>query len=77
MHSKTVKILSLFFVLFLMVFIAGVISLSVGASDVTLSDILQMLQGEQISPAARSIICQIRFPRIVVGFAVGSALALA
>ncbi|MBI4844900.1 MAG: iron ABC transporter permease [Candidatus Omnitrophica bacterium] len=73
MKTKIIKALALCFILLVIVIMVAVFSLSVGASKIALKDILS----GNASPSAMSIIYQIRLPRIVLGFAVGSALALA
>ncbi|MFH2137362.1 MAG: iron ABC transporter permease [Candidatus Omnitrophota bacterium] len=52
-------------------------SLSVGATKIPFSQIVQIMQTPSESSPFYSILFQIRLPRILLGFAVGSALSIA
>jgi len=67
-----------FFLILLAVilFVVVLIALSVGSSRLPLSQILQVLLGGG-EPASRTIIFNVRMPRIATGIAVGIALSMA
>ena len=55
----------------------SLLSLSAGASGVSLSDTLgALLRGEALDPADRLVLLQIRLPRLAMGLMVGAALAV-
>ncbi len=55
----------------------GIYSLSVGASKVPPQEIFSLILGGNQQTTNYSILFQIRLPRIILGFAVGSALSIA
>jgi iron complex transport system permease protein len=57
--------------------LTAVISLQVGATDVTLSAMLgKLAQGEPLTQMERVVLWDIRLPRLVMGLLVGAALAV-
>jgi len=56
---------------------ASLASLSVGASDVTLAEMLgKLIQGQSLTQLEKVVIWDIRLPRLVMGICVGAALAV-
>lgn len=55
----------------------SVISLTVGATDITLTDALgKIMRGEPLSRMERVVLLDIRLPRLAMGLCVGAALAV-
>lgn len=75
--SKLAGWMSVILLLFLL--LAGVmfVALSVGATQIPFAKILSLLLHGNDGSAYYSILFKIRLPRIIIGFAVGSALSLA
>ncbi|MBU1087594.1 MAG: iron ABC transporter permease [Candidatus Omnitrophica bacterium] len=69
----------LFLVLGLMFILlaVGLCALSVGATKILSSDVLKFFTSPDITSVNYSILFNVRLPRIILGFAVGSALSLA
>ncbi|MCP4650512.1 MAG: iron ABC transporter permease [PVC group bacterium] len=55
----------------------SIIALVSGTTDISFSEIIRLFQYKDLSNPHYSIIFQIRLPRILLGFAVGSALSIA
>ncbi len=53
------------------------VSLLVGAAPISLSELIAVIRNSGGDPSARSIVLTLRLPRILLGFAVGSALSVA
>ena len=64
------------FALVILCFIIGVASLCIGAAEISLSHIFEILFEGQRS-AEYSVLVNIRLPRILLGLAVGGSLSLA
>ncbi|MCA9505280.1 MAG: iron ABC transporter permease [Spirochaetaceae bacterium] len=57
--------------------IVALVALATGPSGVGVGDVMALLRGESIDPAARDILLAVRLPRLVLGLLVGAALATA
>lgn len=65
-------------VLSLFVLIAIVVNLAVGAYPVSISELVRVLiHGNDIDPVVRSVVFDIRLPRLMLGIAIGVALSSA
>ncbi|MBO6867104.1 MAG: iron ABC transporter permease [Thalassococcus sp.] len=68
---------SLHWVLALLLGLAALASLEVGATDVSLSALLlKLVQGQELSHIEQIVLYDIRLPRLAMGIVVGSALAV-
>ena len=75
--DRSHKALALAFVLLALLVFAGVLSLAVGASGVSLWDATRALVSAQdMAPRDRIVLFDIRLPRTVMGMLVGAALAV-
>lgn len=59
-----------------LLFVAAVLSLTTGAAGLGAGDLLAGLRGEGLSPRDRVVLFDIRLPRLLLGLAVGAALAV-
>ncbi|MDD5745875.1 MAG: iron chelate uptake ABC transporter family permease subunit, partial [Candidatus Omnitrophica bacterium] len=66
-------------ILILMIALAATVlaSMMVGAAAVSFSELVAVFRRTEVDPSVRSILLTLRLPRIVLGFAVGSALSVA
>ena len=75
--DRSHKALALAFVLLALLVFAGVLSLAVGASGVSLWDAARaMVSAQDMAPRDRIVLFDIRLPRTVMGMLVGAALAV-
>ena len=61
----------------LLLFVAGILGVSIGSSGNNLFELLSVLTGrDRLDPSQYAIIWQIRFPRVILATVVGATLAL-
>ena len=61
----------------LLLFVAGILGISIGSSGNNLLELLPVLTGrDKLDPSQYAIIWQIRFPRVILAAVVGATLAL-
>lgn len=65
-----------FILLAVCIVVFAILNLISGSSSLTVSDVLQVLTGSSDDAAARSIILQIRLPRLIAAFLLGGALSV-
>ncbi len=76
MNKRLLKIVILFATLLPALVVAAMVSLSIGATDIPVKDIVGILLRGSGTPA-HSILTEVRLPRIILAFAVGGSLSLA
>ncbi|MFH1062830.1 MAG: iron ABC transporter permease [Candidatus Omnitrophota bacterium] len=77
LFKKIVSWLILIGMLLLILFITAGFALSVGATKIPLEEVLKFFLSPDKTSTNYSILLNVRLPRIILGFAVGSALSLA
>jgi len=78
MHKeRTIKYILSFLLLAVGVLVFLVCNICIGSVEVSLSDIIRSITGEEISQTTSRILWDIRFPRAVAAMILGGALALA
>ena len=75
--KKMLRWLSIVFLLFLLLVGVMFVALSIGSTQVPFAKTLSLILHGDDGSAYYSILFKIRLPRIIIGFAVGSALSLA
>ena len=56
--------------------VAAVFGVMFGATDISLSDILKLISGQEIAPDVRCIFFELRLPRVITAVLVGAAFAV-
>jgi iron complex transport system permease protein len=78
MHKeRTIKYILSFLLLAVGVLVFLVCNICIGSVEVSVSDIIRSIKGEEISQTTSRILWDIRFPRAVAAMILGGALALA
>ncbi len=76
-NKKIARWIAWVFLLSCGLLLVGVFALSIGATKIPLSDVLNFCKGADKTTINYSILFNIRLPRIILGFAVGGALSVA
>jgi len=75
-NKKIIFYFSWLLISLLILLIVIIISLCIGSSGILLKDIINVLLTKRVGTVEHSIIFDIRVPRIILGFAVGSSLSI-
>jgi iron complex transport system permease protein len=61
----------------LVVGLSALVGISVGASQISVSDVARVLYGGDVAAATRDIVLRVRLPRVLLGLGVGASLSVA
>jgi len=75
--KRKIKNITLIFSMFIILIVISFISISVGASSVNVSDVLNIIFKKEVTDMQRQVVLLIRLPRVLAGILSGMALASA